>query len=327
MEQTLIPSPHDLRLLERLQNVCGPYDGHTHTTRSDGRKTPEELCRQARLQGLCHIAITDHDHHLSWALALWLSLRFGLNVIPGVELNALHTVDGHRALTHLGLLWPPEGDKEFDQLLLHNQNFPNDIYVKAMLERLLRLGIDPSGRGVEASYQMLEENNPDCLYQGKGTLAQLLVDTGHASSRAEVSYLYIGEHGERRAYVAKEDLYEFVLMEQFLSVIARINRERDTASVVTLNHPFHYLLPEPVMEHLVRDAARMGCHAVEVFYPKHDTQREQLLLGWCAKYHLVPNIGSDYHYDAHRLALGRHKLFDNIIRLHRKEAVQPGKEY
>ena len=106
-----------------------------------------------------------------------------------------------------------------------------------------------------------------------------------------------------------------------------MNRERDTAVTVTFNHPFYYGLEPEETEALVRDAAQMGVHFLEVYYPKHDRAREEFLLGLCETYGLLPNAGSDYHYDAHTLARGDETLFRNLVRVHRKEFQPEGKAW
>ena len=305
-------------LLEVLRSKEGPYDGHTHTTISDGVLPLAGLVKLAAEQGISHLAITDHDFPLHPRKARILSLRYGIDVIPGVELNVVHRVGRHDVLIHLGLLWLPEDDEGLNALLAHNQNLPMKQYAMAMLQKLFVLGLDPSGQGVEASLALLLRRNPGCKYLGKGHVSQLLADTGLVSSRAEAGHLYLGEHGERRAYVAKEDIFDYIRMEQVLKVISRLNRQRKTATVVTLNHPFHYRLGED-LPILIDDFDRLGGHAIEVYYPKHTPERVQFLQGQCRAHGLLENIGSDYHYDAHQLVAGDPNLFRRLRQVHRKE--------
>lgn len=314
-------------LLRELRAKEGPYDGHTHSNVSDGRETLLGLCRMAAANGIAHLGVTDHEFPLSPRKARILSLRSGIDVIPGVELSAVYPLRGKHVLVHLGLHWVPDDDEELNALMRHNQQLPWEVYLKAMLQKLYEQGIDPSGEGVERSIEMIVERNPYCKYFGKGVVADLLVETGCVPSRAEAGRLYLGEHGERRAYVDKTELFDYVTMEQVLNCIRRLNRERDTAVTVTLNHPFHFGLELDELEVLVRDFAHMGGHAVEVYYPKHDREREKLLLGWCEKYGLLSNVGSDYHYDAHALAKGDAALFNNLLRVHRKEFQPDGKAW
>lgn len=314
-------------LLRELQAKVGPYDGHTHSIISDGHETLLGLCRMAAAQGIAHLGISDHDHPLHPRKARVLSLRCGIDVIPGVELNAIHKVKGRKVLVHLGLLWVPADDGELNALIARNQALPMERYAKAMLQKLYDLGLDPSGEGVERSWEMLAQRQPNCEYPGKGAVADLLVDTGLAASREEVSRRWLGEHGERLAYVDKTALFDYITMAEVLTCVGRLNRERDAAVVVTLNHPFHYGLERDELEALVEDFTRLGGHAVEVYYPKHDRVRENLLLGLCIQHRLLANVGSDYHYDAHELAKGDHRVFADLLRLHRKELVIEGKEW
>lgn len=314
-------------LLEELRTRPGPFDGHTHSNVSDGRETLAGLCYMAKNAGIAHLAVTDHEFPLNEMKARELSLRFGIDVIPGVELTAAHTVNGKTVLTHLGILWLPGDDEELNRILRHTQSLPMEKYIKAMLLKLYEHGLDPSGQGVERSYEMILERNPFCSYLGKGVVAQLLVDTGLVSSRREANDRYLGRQGERLAYAAKEELFDYVDMERVLKTVNRLNRARDTAILVTLNHPYYYCLEEQEMETLVRDFSRLGGHALEVVYPKHGPERVQTLRGWCEKYGLLENVGSDYHYDAHSIAKGDPDTFETLRKFHRKELTPSGKEW
>ena len=325
-EQRMNPMDREVRLQE-LRNRSGGYDGHTHTIISDGRETLAGLCKKAKAAGIFHLGVSDHDFPLNPRKAREMSLRYDLDVIPGVELNAVHHIRGRKVLAHLGLLGVPDDDEELNELFRHNQSQPREIYDQAMLQKLYEWGLDPSGEGVDRSYEMLVERNPFSKYIGKGHVAQLLEDTGQVFSRAEAGRLYLGEHGERRAYVAKEDLFDYVTMEQVLKVVRRLNRERSTAILVTLNHPFHYGLEQEDLEQLILDFARLHGHAVEVYYPKHGADRVAWLRAMCLAHGLLENIGSDYHYEAHQLASGGEELFHKLRLFFRKELPLNGKEW
>lgn len=64
-------------------------DLHTHTKASnDSRTSVPQLLRAAKRAGLHAIAITDHDSTASHAEAAHLAPRYGLQVVPGVEITA-----------------------------------------------------------------------------------------------------------------------------------------------------------------------------------------------------------------------------------------------
>lgn len=63
-------------------------DLHVHTTYSDSTLTPEELISKAKERGLSAIAITDHDIVDGIPSAIVAGEKFGIEIIPGVELTA-----------------------------------------------------------------------------------------------------------------------------------------------------------------------------------------------------------------------------------------------
>lgn len=65
-------------------------DFHLHTLASDGRLTPSELVETAFKADLDIIAVTDHDTTSGVPEALEAASKFGLKVIPGMELSATH---------------------------------------------------------------------------------------------------------------------------------------------------------------------------------------------------------------------------------------------
>lgn len=63
-------------------------DLHTHTTASDGEKSPKELIDLAIEKNIDTLAITDHDTVDGLQLSLDYSKDKNIFVIPGIELNA-----------------------------------------------------------------------------------------------------------------------------------------------------------------------------------------------------------------------------------------------
>ena len=63
-------------------------DLHVHSTTSDGTLTPAEVVRLALARDLRVIALTDHDTVGGVVEAQAAAAGTGLEVIPGVEINA-----------------------------------------------------------------------------------------------------------------------------------------------------------------------------------------------------------------------------------------------
>lgn len=302
-------------LLEGFQNAPGKADLHTHTVVSDGRESILSLCRAAKAAGVTHLGITDHDNLLSKADAEYYSLACGLDVIPGVELNCSHVVQGQRVVGHIGIHWPPEEDPEFQKILRYNQSQKREAYVKKMLANLYELGIDPSGQGVEASYAEIQRCNPESRYLGKGAVSQLLVDHGYCKDRLEASHKYLSRTGERLAFVPAEDFFQFADLQWVMETVTRYNETAEKRALLTLNHPYYYGLEPEAREQLVKEFAHMGGHCLEAYYPTHTKDRIPVVLGYCETYHLTPTGGSDRHHTGQSFLPIDEALFAHVLAL------------
>ncbi|MBM4273018.1 MAG: PHP domain-containing protein, partial [Deltaproteobacteria bacterium] len=63
-------------------------DLHTHSTASDGSYRPAEVVQLAKEGGLKAIALTDHDTIDGIPEAMAAGARWGVEIIPGVEISA-----------------------------------------------------------------------------------------------------------------------------------------------------------------------------------------------------------------------------------------------
>ena len=65
-------------------------DLHIHSVYSDGSQTPTELVRLAVRKRLTAISLTDHDTMDGTPEALQAGVEVGLEVLPGLEISAVH---------------------------------------------------------------------------------------------------------------------------------------------------------------------------------------------------------------------------------------------
>ena len=80
---------------------------HTHTTRSDGAKTPKEAIELYRTEGYDAIALTDH-----WVYGSSFVAENGLLVLSGIEYDTKTlTSDGHFHIVGIGLSEPATLDE------------------------------------------------------------------------------------------------------------------------------------------------------------------------------------------------------------------------
>lgn len=92
-------------------------DLHTHTVASDGILEPEALVKKAKDLGLSAMAITDHDEIKSIPKAIIAGKKYGVEIVPGVELSCY---------------WLEKDRKEF-----HILGYFIDWQNKKLLERLI----------------------------------------------------------------------------------------------------------------------------------------------------------------------------------------------
>lgn len=71
-------------------------DLHCHTKLSDGSVGIEDLIVIAQKSGIDTIAITDHDCLAGTVRGKVIGKRYGVNVIPGVEISAIDNEAGKR---------------------------------------------------------------------------------------------------------------------------------------------------------------------------------------------------------------------------------------
>ncbi|MBQ9718968.1 MAG: PHP domain-containing protein, partial [Clostridia bacterium] len=87
-------------------------DLHTHTTCSDGSMTPEELVCHAKESGLSAVAVSDHDTADGVKAALEAGKKYGIEVIPAIELSAKSDTETHI----LGYFIDPDSSKLTDAM-------------------------------------------------------------------------------------------------------------------------------------------------------------------------------------------------------------------
>ncbi len=105
-------------------------DLHMHTIASDGSETAETLVRKAQSLGLAAIAITDHDSTGSVREALAAGEKYGVEVIPGVEIGIAHDPERHLIeIDILGYFVDPDFD-ELEDVLQRLQDAKNGKLIK-----------------------------------------------------------------------------------------------------------------------------------------------------------------------------------------------------
>lgn len=236
------------------------------------------MMRRARAVGLRVVSLTDHDTVAGVGEAATAAAGCGLELLPGVEITAVHErTDVHILGYFLEL---PEALVAF----LEAQRRERLARVRAIAERLARLGmpldLEPLlGRAAE---------RPGAAV-GRPLVARALVEAGYAVSVQEAFDRWLGEN--RPAFVPRRGV----------SPAEVVSRIRQAGGLASLAHPG--LLGR---DDLIAPLVDAGLGAVEVYHAAHDGSAEARYLELARRYGLAVSGGSDYHGEGdHRAGLGQ----------------------
>ncbi|NLJ33109.1 MAG: PHP domain-containing protein [Firmicutes bacterium] len=241
-------------------------DLHVHTRASDGCFSPEGLVLKALARGLTGIAITDHDTVGGVARALRAGHRWGLDVIPGIELS---TQVGEKEFHILGYYIDYRQPQL--QLVLANLCRARLLRIRRMTKKLRKLGLDLSwsrvvkiaGRGAV----------------GRPHLARAMLEKGYVSSIAEAFNHYLGR--DCPAYVPRP---KFTPPEAIRLV-------HSVGGIPVLAHPGW------IEERWVKRFIAAGLRGLEVYHPQHDARTASRMCRMAHRYGLLITGGSDFHGD------------------------------
>ncbi|HHY94491.1 MAG TPA: PHP domain-containing protein [Firmicutes bacterium] len=257
--------------------VGGAADLHVHTTASDGTWEPAEVVEEAAKRGLQAVAITDHDTVNGVASACQAGERWGVAVVPGIELGA-------EAPAH-GVTAADEVTAAQEVHILGYFIDPGSPALREVLENLV------AGRRARAEHMLVRLEELGCpirageierLAKGgvptRAHVARAMVGAGWVSSMADAFALYL-DRG-RPAYVPRVHL----------TPVEAVRLVQAAGGCAVLAHP-GLLRNDWFLPGLVEQ----GLAGIEVWYPEHDPGTVAHYLRLCARYGLIASGGSDCH--------------------------------
>ncbi len=252
----------------RVGGVQGPHvDLHAHSTASDGSKSPTAVVAAAKAAGLSALALTDHDTMDGVAEAVAAADKFGIRVVPGVELSA---TDGQREVHLLGLHIQRANALEDSLRTFRERRHARALQIVEKLNAL----------GVPISFDDVLARAGDAAI-GRPHIARVLIESGWARDSRDAFDRYLGSG--RPAYVPKHRL----------SVADAIALVHAGGGIAILAHPG----PEGRRETIERFVA-LGLDGVEVRHPGHTAEDTNRLTALTEFFGLVPSGGSDWHGSA-----------------------------
>jgi len=285
-----------------MQHTEPIADLHCHTWISDNTHSVEEVVKMARNAGVTHLAITDHDTTKGLDEAVGWGRKYGVDIIPGIEISAFDRVRARRAHI-LGYEVEP-GHPALERLcnpVLEQRRQAS----KEMVERINR-------EGYAVTWEQV------CRYAQNGTtvykqhIMHALMDAGYCSEiYGELEQrLFSRGGGGRPPGVA------FVPME-YADAADAIRAVLAAGGVPVLAHPGQLGNFDAVEEW-----AALGLQGIEAYHPSHSKEDVARCLTLAERFDLVVTGGSDFHggYGDGKHALGSVNAgHESVVRLREKK--------
>lgn len=239
-------------------------DLHTHSTASDGARSPRDVASAARAAGLAAFALTDHDTIAGLADARAAGAEVGIRLVAGVELSA---VEGELETHILGLHLSDLTELEHRLVTLREMRVNRATRI---VERLNVLGVGVTFDAV------LQQAAGGAV--GRPHVARALIAGGWAGDFREAFDRYLGNG--KPAFVPKEHL-------PLAEAIGIIHR---AGGLAVLAHPGQLGTRERIAA-----LVSAGLDGLEVLHPGHNWDDSQRLDALAVEFDLVRSGGSDWH--------------------------------
>ena len=239
-------------------------DLHVRTVASMGRVSPAEAVRIAKEKGLAAIAIVDHESVEAIPEAVEAGEKYGVEVIPGVELMY---EEGPREAHIIGYFIDWKNRTLLTEI--SRSQAARAWRIRRTIEELQRLGINLTYEDVLA-----EAGNAAIL--GRTHIASLLVKRKVVKNMAQAFEKYLG-YG-KPAYVPR---YQLPLSEAIRPIF-------EAGGVPALAHPKFSRAEE-----LLPEFVRHGLRAIEVYHPFHTKDDEKRFKSLAQRYGLIEVGGTD----------------------------------
>lgn len=244
-------------------------DLHCHTTLSDGSLGIEEVIIQAKRMGLDYLSLTDHDTLSSANRAHVLGERYGVKIIPGVELSAWD--EERNCKVHILCYAPQKPDRL--EGLCHKSCEIRKLCSKDMIEKVKEI------YPITTESVLKYTKSSKSIF--KSHIMRALINYGYATE-------YYGELNDK-LFDRKNGICSVV--RRYPSVKFVLDLIHSSRGIAVMAHPCLYDNVE-LCEELAAEGKLDG---VEVYHFSADKESEKKLLEITKKYNLIATGGSDFH--------------------------------
>ena len=244
-------------------------DLHTHSIRSDGCATPEELIEEAKRLDLV-IALTDHNVVSGLPAFIAAAQKAGIEAVAGTELS---TEYGGHDVHVVGLFLRPEYYSAVENFV-RQANEWKAVSNLQLVENLARAGYPVDYEAICASSS---DKKPNRVH-----FAAHMMQRGYVNSIAEAFAGLLSP--VKGVYIPP----------QRITALDAIRFLRSIHAVPVLAHPFlNFTLPE--LREFLPQAKEAGLMAMETRYPLFTSEENRQADMLVSEFSLLPSGGSDYH--------------------------------
>lgn len=246
------------------------FDLHCHSTASDGILSPAALVSRAKIHGVTHLALTDHDTVAGIAEAERAAATEGVTIIPGVEMSTQWCGIG----IHILGLNVDIGNKAFAESLAYQRD-ARVARAEEIGKRLEKAGVPGAWQGAVALAGSEAAGRPH--------FAQYLVSEGYVKSinAAFKQYLGAGKLGDVKQV--------WLSLEEVVGAITGCGGE------AVIAHPLKYKMTLSKLRQLVLAFSQCGGGAIEVISGAQTDSQTKSMVNLAARFSLLASCGSDFH--------------------------------
>lgn len=248
------------------------FDGHMHSTCSDGNLSPTALVEVVHKQGVRVMALTDHDTMAGHALARARCAELGVRFVAGVEMSVDHAGREIHVLAYFPQRteWEDAPGRAFAVALQASAD-QRRAHLQTQLDKLAKFGVQLTRE------EVLKQAGDDSI--GRPHIAKAMVARGYVPTVDEAFVRYLGNGKPAHA------------PRSHVSAAAMIGLANAAGGRCSTAHPGIYKLGEKDFAELTS----AGLFGIECYHHHHKPDDLLYYLRQCDIHGLVPTGGSDYH--------------------------------
>lgn len=264
-------------------------DLHCHTKLSDGSLGIEDLITLAKKRGVDTIAITDHDCLAGTVRGKIIGDRFGVQVIPGVELSSTDVQTGKTV--HL-LCYLSEFPDRLEGLCHRNSLARKKAAHYMMLQMTKRYPV---------TTELIVKCATGSTNIYKQHMMQALMECGFTREIYGETY---------RKLFDKSEPGNILVTPKYPDTVEVLGAIHDAGGIAVLAHPFK----DSTLDSLPR-LLENGLDGIEVWHPSADEGQQAELKKLATKHKLLMTGGSDFHgmYNATTVSVGDVSASDDAV--------------